>query len=352
MRRHNIEHATVPSRRRFGHRLAPWLLAAGAGCVATDRYDGPLAVRNQHPAQLTVLHLDPDDANVLPRGSSRWRTDFAYTSLWLIGDNGPQQRFQMDGELLRTALDARTGLGAGFEFGVQLPFLHSSGGFLDDFVIDYHELFGFPDQDRSAAPRDAYGIGAVANGRSVWSQQAAGLELLDVPLQLTWSLRPSGVDRFGVALRGGIELPTGDAGRGYGNGQLDAAAGALFDYHTPRFGWSGHVQHTFAGTPRTSRDADFRFADVTSIGSGLELPLVDGLVALVQAEWETSTLRRLDVPAAARDQMLLWVGGRLALAPDWSVEVAFGEDLIGKVSPDFTAWLSFAWQPGAAASRR
>lgn len=322
---------------------------AAGGCVANPRFGGPLPVRNQHPAQLTVLHLDAADSRVLPAGATGLRTDMAYTSLWLTGIEG-SSAWEMDGELLRVALDASVGLGGGFMLSTQLPFAHSSGGFLDRFVIDYHELFGFPDQARSTNPKDDYSIFAARDGAIVWEQRASGAELLDVPLRLTWQLREPGRHRVGVALRTGVELPTGDDDHGYGNGEVDVAFGLAADYRTDRFALHGHAQHAFAGTPRQSRDRGFTFRDVTSFGGGIELPLTEELSALVQAEWETSTLRSLGVPAATRDQLLLWIGGRWQIDDEWSVEAGLGEDVIGLVSPDFTAWLAVAWLPGAAGS--
>lgn len=315
-----------------------------AGCVAAPKLGGPLPIRNQHPAQLTVMHLDPADASVLASGQTAWRTDLAYTSLFLNGMNG-QGSWIMDGEVLRAALDARVGLGHGLQLGMQIPVAHGSGGFLDDFIIDYHDAFGFPDQDRSITDNKRFLIDASQNGTSVWSVNESSAELLDVPIHLTWQVLEPGDRKFGLALRGGFELPTGDQNNGYGNGEVDVAFGAVFDYQSHGIGWNGNVQHTFAGTPRPSRTAGFSFEDVTSAALGIELPLTDSLHAMVQVEWETSTLRSLGPMVAARDQALLWIGGRYQTSPEWSVEVGFGEDLIGLASPDFTAWLAFVWKP-------
>lgn len=318
--------------------------AGFAGCVTNPKFGGPLPVRNQHPAQLTVMHLDPADATVLPAGQTAWRADLAYTSLFLNGSNA-QGSWYMDGEVLRAALDARVGLGNGLQLGLQLPAAHTSGGFLDDFIIDYHDALGLPDQDRSDTVNDRFLVDATRGGNSVWQIDESGAELLDVPVHLTWQVLEPGERRFGLALRGGIELPTGDQDRGYGNGEVDVAVGAVFDYRADGIAWNGHVQHTFAGTPRPSRRAGFSFEDVTSIAIGAELPLSEALNAMIQVEWETSTLRDLGPKVARREQALLWVGGRYQASRDWSVEIGFGEDLVGLASPDFTAWLAFLWKP-------
>lgn len=314
-----------------------------AGCTAAPAYDGPLPVRNQHPAQLLVQHLPPAATAVLPAGDFAVRADAAYSSLFLAGTT-PTASFQMDGEYLRVAATLRLGLGGGFEGGVELPFAHTSGGFLDSFLIDYHDLFDLPDQRRSTSPKDRFAIQARSGGQTAWSVDESGAELLDVPLHVTWRLTEPG-QGLGLAVRAGAEVPTGDEDRGYGNGAWDTSAGALLESHLGGIGWYGHLQHTLAGTPDAARAAGLAFADVTSAGLAAELPLGNTLHGLVQIEYETSTLRNLPVAAAERDHLLLWVGARWRVGDRWGLEFGFGEDLQALVSPDFTAWIGCTMLP-------
>lgn len=335
-------------------RRARWLLAAcwlwPAGCAAApDPFGGPLPVRNQHPAQLLVMHMEPAAIGTLGAGAVAARVDAAYSSLWLSGSAGPGSgtAIELDGEYLRAALHTAVGLGAGLELAAELPVAHTSGGFLDSFVIGYHDLFGMPDQGRDAAPRDAYEIRASRDSNDVFAVREEDLRLCDLPLWLTWTLVEPGEDRLGVAVRGGLELPTGDDKRGFGNGGIDWSGGVLLQYQTGPLAFYGHAQHTFAKSPELARTNNFAFGDVTSAGVGLEWRLADGLAALVQCEWETSTLRALGFDRAADDQVLLWAGGRAALGSTTAIEFGLGEDLVSFVSPDFTVWAAFVWRPGA-----
>jgi hypothetical protein len=317
-----------------------------AGCVAAPGFHGPMPVRNQHPAQLTVLHMAPASAQVLPAGDVELRANAAYSSLWLLG-SGNGRSWLMDGEYLRAATRARVGLGRDLELGMELPFAHTSGGFLDGFLVDYHDLFGFPDQNRDSNPKDDFTIEARRNNSTVWQVERDGFEWLDVPITATWAVVDGAPNRPGLAVRGGIELPTGDQDRGYGNGEVDASAGLLADWHSDSVALFAHAQHTFAGTPDPARRNGLTFADVTSLGLAAELPLFADLHAFVQVEWESSTLRNFNLPVTDRDQVNLWIGGRWQADANVGIEVGFGEDLQGKVSPDFTAWLSLVWSPGA-----
>lgn len=325
-------------------RTVGWvLLAAPAACVVDPAFDdpvlsGPMPTRNQHPAQLVVLHMAPASTEVPAAGRAVVRANAAYTSLYLLGQRD-STIWEMDGEYLRTATELRLGLGAGLQFGVEVAAAHTSGGFLDGFLIGYHDAFGLPDQGRDEYARDAYRVEASRGGQTVWQVESSNLSLLDLPLSLTWQLRPGGDGRLGLALRAGLELPTGDQSRGFGSGGVDAGLGALADYRIGGIAIYGHAQHTWTSTPEQARRNGLTFADVSSAGLACELPLFETLHALVQVEWETSTLRNLGPDEAGRSQLLAWFGGRWAPSPDWSVELALGEDLRGYASPDVTAWL-------------
>lgn len=330
-----------------------WLIVAlgAAACVSAPQLRGPLATRNQHPAQLLVGHLGPTSARVLPAGEFAVRADAAYTSLFLFGAT-PRSTWFMDGEVLRVAGGAAYGLGHGLQVELELPFAHAGSGFLDSFLIDYHRLFGLPDQDRSSLPRDVFRVDASQDGQSVWGVEPNGIEWMDVPVRFAWQVTPPADRQVGVALRAALELPTGDPDKGYGNGEVDVALGAVAEYWRNGVGYTAHAQHAFAGTPPGSRSRGFSFEDVTAAGLALEIPLKDDLSMLLQVEWETSTLRRLGPPSAGNEQAYLWVGGRWSPSPAWSWEVAFGEDLLEQASPDFTAYVGMEWRPGAEAKRR
>jgi hypothetical protein len=317
--------------------------------VARPRLDGPLPVRNQHPAQLTVFHMAPASATLLPAGNVSGRLDLAYSNLFLEGSDSDGNSWIMDGENGRVGATLRLGLGSGFEAQAEVPFGHTSGGFLDSAVIDYHDAFGLPGQSRKMAPRNAYSISASKLGTVAWTVDEREFELMDIPLQLSWQMLPPGEDRLGVVLRGGVELPTGNDELGFGNGEFDESIGVVLDYRFAGIGCYAHAQHTFAGTPDQAKRANLEFADVTSLGLATELPLSDALHAFAQIEWENSTLREIDLPELERNQLLLWLGGRLQVAEHWGLEFGVGEDLQGLVSPDFTLWLGGTWLPGWSA---
>ena len=321
------------------------LLVAGlTACAHGVPYRGPVPTRNQHPAQLTVLQMDAASAGVLPAGEVSARLDAAYSSMFL-GGTGSSNSFSMDGEILRTGLKTRVGLGRNLELGAELAFGHTTGGVLDGFLIGWHDALLLPDQDRDTAPRNRFRVEAFRQGQLAYELREESARLMDLPLSLTWNILPPEIDSFGLAVRGAVELPIGDEERGFGNGEIDYALGLLGEWRTSWAAFTGFAQHTFAGTPDLAEAAGLEFGDVSALGLGAEVPLGADVAALLQLQWETSALRNLDFDRVSREQLILWLGGRVRLGSDLYLEFAAGEDLIGFVSPDFSAWIGLAWLP-------
>jgi hypothetical protein len=231
-----------------------WLPFGFSACMADPPARGPLPVRNQHPAQLTVQHLDPVATTALPAGEVTLRQTATYSSLFLGEQNGASS-FQMDGETLDARTKVTVGIGAGIELATELPLLHNSGGFLDEFLIGWHRALGFPDQGRSTAPRNAWAVSAVDNGQTALQVDTTALALEDVPVQAKWQWLDPASDAVGLALRGGIELPTGAETHGFGNGGVDYAVGAAIERRQWQCIFHGHVSHTFAATPNLAQQA-------------------------------------------------------------------------------------------------
>ena len=90
--------------------LAALTVILMSACASGPHDRGPLPVRNQHPAQLTVGYLVPRRAAAVAPGDVELRPTLAYTSLFLAGAD-IDSSFNMDGEILRAGLEALDILG-------------------------------------------------------------------------------------------------------------------------------------------------------------------------------------------------------------------------------------------------
>jgi hypothetical protein len=188
---------------------------------------------------------------------------------------------------------------------------------------------------------DLFEVRAVQQGNVVYQMERRDLALLDIPLEVqwhAWQWRSPAV-HLDLALRGALELPTGDQRAGYGNGGLDFALGVVGELGCGPLALTSHVGRSFVHTPDRAREAGLSYADSTSFGVGLELALTADTAAIAQVEMEQTALRRLIGVHTESDHWLLWVGLRTRLSDALSIELSFGEDLTLNGPPDFTAHL-------------
>jgi len=316
-------------------------------CVAAPiERSSPMRFRNQHPAQLTAIHADPRPARPAPPGGAETDVRLDWTTLWLQPGRGADE-IVLDGEIVRAEFDLRVGLGEGFDVEVGLPVLHTTSGCLDGFIEGWHDFFNLPQADRDEYPRDQFEVAARRAQKDggfedAYRLEEDGLHLGDLPVFLAWfPVRHEG-EGFGFGLRGGLEFPTGDESRGFGNGGLDASLGFVGGYDGRGYSLFAWGSHAWIARADTARDAGLAIPDLDSVGVGAELALHERLSALVQVEWERSLLRELDDTHASKNQALIAFGGRYRFAKDASLEFGVGEDLISDVSPDITFHLGLA----------
>jgi len=349
---------TVLSRCRFAHRrgsrrlgpvfglglgLGLGIALVSGGCVAT-RFDdaAPLRVRNQHPVQLTAIHGIARAARPTQPGAVDARLGLDWTSLWLRPGDGAN-RFEADGEVLRAEAAVRFGLLPSVDVEVLVPVVHASGGTLDGFIEGWHDLFALPQNDRDEFPRNQFRVDAVrrrADGTTAtaYALDEGGVRLGDVPIFVTWFPIEASGDRarYALGVRAGVELPTGDERDGYGSGGIDAHLGWVGGVDwigASLFGWGGR---SWVDDPDTARDAGLSIPDLDAAGVGVEWGFLPDLRGIVQVEWERSVLGDLDGSRASRDQIGLWLGGRVRLSDRATLEAGIGEDLASDVSADVT----------------
>ena len=314
------------------------LLVLLGACSSARVADDPLFVFNEHPAQRTVMSAAPRSASVLGSGQWRGRAALSWTSHWLRDQPGGDF-IQQDGETVWADFELGHGIGAGLELEVRLSLGHASGGVLDSFIEGWHEVFGLPQSQRNELPRDAYELRAMRYdqaGDPHVVHELSSNELLvgDLPIGLVYEL-PLGLERFALSLRGAVEFPLGNQDHGASNGEIDYLIGAQAELAlTEGLMLRGWGSYTWAGSPDVARKADFDYSDVLAFGTGISVRLLEQLVLIAQADWQQSVLRRLDEPRASHDQLLLWLGGRVALSQGVGLELSVAEDLVLQVSPD------------------
>jgi len=196
------------------------LLAALLAPAASPAFEGPLAVRNQFPL---FMHVDAPRLESAAAGTA-FSAGISYSSIFLVRGSASWD-FGIDAELAELSLRYGKAFGP-FELGAELPVYFFSGGFMDGFLEGYHKAFGFSDYGRSARPNNQFLYEVRRDGALVVKGSDSGPGIGDLRLSAKYILLQ---EDPAVGLRVDVELPTGDAKKGFGSGGLDAGVGLLVD---------------------------------------------------------------------------------------------------------------------------
>lgn len=328
--------------RRCGSAL---LLALGIGCYAPDPAHvvrGPLPIRNQHPVALTFLHLRPRRARVQPQGTATLAVDLAYASIFEDAAE-PRQRVFFDGETARAAARLRYGVAPALDLEVEVAALYATSGFLDGFVGDFHDVTGLPDSGRRDSPPDQFRMRLRRNGQLIYDLEEDRVGFADVPLVATWQVRVEDEHGPAVAVRAGIELPTGSEDRGYGNGGLDFGGGVLFERSLGRWTVSGAVDLLVPDNPDAWDDAGVDVNNIVQLQAGAEYRLNDRVSLLVQVVHTSDMTDDFDVEEFNREILDLGLGAAWDAPGGAQIYAAFEEDLVSATGPDFGVILGVRW---------
>ncbi len=294
-------------------------------------FDGPLQVKNQFPL---FLHASPPYLEKASLEDS-FSLSISHSSTYLV-QRSETWIVDLDMEITEFNLRYKKILGNTTEIGINIPVIIFSSGFMDGFLDVYHKTFGFPDYGRSGRPLNSFlyevrrDSGLIVKGKN---QTGPG----DVRVSIKKSLILS--DRFNFSIMGIIELPTGNARRGYGNGSMDAGFSILFDKSISDniiSYWNFGI--VFPGKLKGYNEVDLRDFFYGSVA--VESLLGKNLSFIAQLEGHSSVYPETDISAIDGTGFLLSLGGRY-YSGNSSFEVSLTEDPNTTGAPDFILNLSY-----------
>jgi hypothetical protein len=298
-----------------------FLLLPGMG----GAFDGPLQVRNQFPL---FLPLDPpflesaavrDSVSVSLTHSSVYMTKRSVS--WMI---------KMDFELTELAIKLKKKVGDRSEIGLDVPFLRPTEGFLDRPLASFHNTLRTKDYGRNERPHNEFLYALARNGRPVIKAENDKSGMGDA--RLTFKQELSGGFPL-VSVMGSLELPTGDAMEGYGNGSYDGSLAVLVDIDLGKtYRGYGNAGAVFPGPLRGYETVPMRSYYFSGIV--IEAAWWENFSAIVQtmvasSPYPNTGIRKVDLPGVT-----LVIGGRYSSGPG-SLEFSLTEDLNTTGAPDF-----------------
>jgi hypothetical protein len=296
----------------------------------------PFNLTNTSPVILVQGLPTARDPRLAAPGDIKTNLVFEITSHYRSRQTS-RESLLFDGETLRTTLSMKTGLTEDMDFEIQLPYVSHGGGFLDSFIIDWHRLFGFPQNRRDQVPVNQLQYTYQKDGVTLLNlqQPAHGLgdaqAILGIKLNRQLSSRQNN-----LAVKAAIKFPSGSSTKLTGNGAYAVSAWLTGDFKTDWFGRRGLTyinlgamwlqQGDVLPTQQRSR------VWFGGIGSGVTVS--EHIVLQAQLDihsqfYRDSGLVEIDSYAAQ-----LTVGGNIKLSEGWNLDIGVAEDLIVHASPD------------------
>ncbi|MHB8771767.1 MAG: DUF3187 family protein [Syntrophales bacterium] len=295
----------------------------------------PFSSRNQNPLVQIYGLPAAGSAVVAPQGQGEFRATLDHASNY-VDRGSSREQLVLDGETTRLTLGGRYGLSRKVEIGVEVPYVYHGGGFLDGFLINYHDLFGFPQGGRDDAPRDRLLYRYRRDGVDRLNLASSGGGLGDIAVTAGLQLYHEADEQRAVALRASLKLPTGRSSSLFGSGSTDVALWVAADegFALPLgsgalFGAAGVLVMAGGDVLREQRNDAVGFG---SIGAGWK-PL-DWLALKLQVDAHTAFYRNSDFQPLADFSTQLLIGGTLGLSERTSLDIAVSEDLARKTAPD------------------
>ena len=310
--------------------------------VAAENVGGPLYVKNFSPVTGLLGLPSQRTANTQAAGTYSLALHSAIASHY-AAEAGVNEQINLDGETVRLALEARVGLGDGWDLQIEVPWLSHSGGSLDSAIDSWHDLWGMSDGGRSSVEHDILDFSySDPASRFSLTDDASGLG--DISLSLSHEFYRG--ENSVANIVAGYKFATGDEEELLGSGEADAYLALRFSgahlASLPLY-WHGQVGYLYAGSsellgPRQENNLWY---------AGLSM---DWLVApqfslFAQLDMHAAPLNS-ELTALGEDALLGTLGGRWRFANNWALDFSLIEDLLVETAPDVTFQASIRYGGG------
>lgn len=247
----------------------------------------------------------------------------------------------VDGETLRLRAHFEQPVGSRWSFGVNIPYLHQSGGILDDLIDGWHSVFGLPDGSRNLRPEGVLEFDLADAGGSFFTLDDSGGGLGDI--QLSAAGRIGGDE--GWILRGTVKLPTGRERLLAGSGETDWMLSGLRIVNgevrgRPASYFLGGALIEF-GQPRNVRFVAEDSALAAVLGGALTLGTRFGIKGQLDAH---SAFYDSQLEEIGQTSVQATLGGWLRLNESALLEFAVSEDVHVSTTPDVVLFASLSFR--------
>ena len=298
---------------------------------------GPLQVRNLSP--ITQLYGIPRVVGArVQKGGIETSLSVEIANNFVFSET-QETVANFDGETQVVSFRIRGGTGGRFDWGAEIPYVMNSGGELDMFIDQFHELFGFSTGDRLTMPRNQTTFNVSQNGIDEVNLESAAQGIGDMRLHTGYSL--FALHDRALALRAELKLPTGDVESLTGSEATDFSLWAEYERRVAL--GSQPVHMSFALGASFLGEGEFLSEDqnrVIGLGHfGLQFPVCQRWLFKAQLDGHTDVF---DNPngVIGGGGLLGTLGGRVNLTKKFWVDASVIEDLASSSAADVVFQLS------------
>ena len=297
-------------------------------------FEGPIQTRNLFPLS---LHLDQPFLEKAATESSM-SYSLSHSSTYVVQDSDDWD-IGLDMEITEINFIYRRTVRDLFEISAAIPVIITGGGFMDNFVENFHKAFGFSDYGRRGRPHNEFLYSVSRDGAPVISGKS-GTRLGDIRLAVKQPLLSS--DGYRLSVQGSVEVPVSSSEQGFSNGSLDGGASLLLDAAvTERVMTFWNVGGVFPGDVRGHERVNVR--NYFHAGAAVEMMLGRGFSGLVQVQGQSGTYPDTGVDAVDGWAYLIAFGGRYQ-KEGRVFDLSLTEDLNTTGVPDFIINLTYKFR--------
>ena len=321
------------------------LLASPLTPSAADFEITPFITGNQSP--LVQIYGLPHDtgADIVPPGKVHFSLNQDISSNYTFS-NSAREQVILDGEFYRMTLAARYGVASLWEVGIEIPYVQQGGGFLDDFVINWHDTFGLPQGGRDSAPKNRVNYSYRKDGEQKLQINRAASGIGDISLTGGFKLYDSDGSGFHdrLALKGAVKLPAGNSSDLLGSGSTDVMlqlCGSMNSYgEHGSLGMYGSVGGLVMSRSDVLSNQHNQLAGIGNIGFGWG-PF-SWISFKVQLNGNTPLYRNSSLKEISKNPLLLIFGGALKFPGDYLLDIGVAEDVAVATAPDVSFHLGLS----------
>jgi hypothetical protein len=313
------------------------LLCHATTCLSADMEITPFRTVSQRPLVM-IFGLPAESSAVnVPAGHSAFSFTQDIGSEYTVSETRHEQ-ITLDGESYRWTLSARYGISDRFEAGIDIPYMLYGSGFLDGFIVDWHNAFSLPQGGRDTGPKNRLNYSYFKDGVQKLDMSHAGSGIGDIVLNGGVKLYDAGDSGFhdNLALRTTLKLPTGDSSSLRGSGSTDLSltlCGGMNNFTE----WGSLGLFGSAGALVMTRgdvlpDQQNRLVGFGTFGLGWGP--AEWISFKLQLNGHTAFYHDSSLIELSSNSLMLVVGGALKLPDDYLLDIGVSEDVAVATAPD------------------